>query len=94
MQFFLYEIVARTIAAYLCFDTYRTIHRGLIDGRYVPFESDAMNWILDSFRDKAALTVHRDATPIRFWISMGLELLLLLGCLYVATFGWPQTGTS
>jgi hypothetical protein len=41
MQFFLYEMVARTIAAYLYFDTYRTIHRGLIDGRYVPLWTHA-----------------------------------------------------
>lgn len=94
MQFFLYDIVARTIAAYLCFDTCRTLHRGLSHGRFVPFEPDAVNWILDSFRDTAGLTVHRDTSPMRFWISVGLEALLLLACIYVAVFGWPQSGIS
>ncbi len=94
MQFFLHEIVARAVAAYLCFDTYRALHRGLSHGRFVPFEPDAVNWILDSFRDKAARTVHRDTTPMRFWISIGLEVLLLFACIYVAVFGWPQTGIS
>ncbi|WNV08896.1 hypothetical protein [Tardiphaga sp. 709] len=92
MQFFFYEIVARVVSAYLCFDTYRTLRRGLTDGTFVPFEPDGVNWILDSFRDRAALTVHRDATPTRFWVSIGLEVLLLLACLYVAIFGWSQTG--
>jgi hypothetical protein len=94
MQFFLHDIVVRTLAAYLCFDTCRTLQRGLSHGRFVPFEPDAVNWILDSFRNKAALTVHRNTTPMRFWIAVGLEALLLFACIYVAVFGWPQTGIS
>ncbi|QUS40337.1 hypothetical protein RPMA_16960 [Tardiphaga alba] len=90
MQFFLTEVVARLVAAYFLFDTYRTLRRGLSHGSFVPFEPDVVNWILESFQDRAALTVHRKRTPIRFWISIGLDALLLVACFYIVVFGWRQ----
>jgi len=88
MQFFLYEIVARIIAIYLCVDCIRTVRYGLAERKIAYFNTDPVNWFLDSFLDPSSLVFHRDTAPIRYWISIGIEITLLVACLIVAIFGW------
>ena len=89
MQFFLYEIVARIVAAYFCVDCYRKLRDGYADRKIAPpHSSDPINWILDAFMDPSIWVAHRDTTPIRYWIGMGLQIFGLAGCLVVAIFGW------
>ena len=88
MRFFLYEIVARIVAAYLCVDCYRTLRIGLAERRITSHSSDPVNWILESLVDPSIRVAHRDTAPIRYWIVIGLQIVALAGCLVVAIFGW------
>ena len=47
MQFFLYEIVARVVAIYLCVDCYRKLRDGLAERKIASYSSDPINWILE-----------------------------------------------
>ena len=86
MQFFLYEILARIVAIYLCFDCSRTLWSGLVERRitYVLCNGDIFDW----FTSPSKWTFDRDAAPIRYWITVGLQIISLLACIGVAIFGW------
>jgi hypothetical protein len=88
MQFFLYEIVARVVAIYLCVDCYRKLRHGLAERKIASYSSDPINWILEAFMDPSIRVTQRDTAPIRYWIVMGLQAFALVGCLGVAIFGW------
>ena len=85
MQFFLCEIVARLVAIYFCFDCSRRFWNGLVE-RKIELEGedilDCETWIFQ-----------KDEAPIRYWISMGWNLITLAACVVVAIFGWwlPKT---
>jgi hypothetical protein len=85
MRFFFYEIVARIVAIYLCYDCGRKLWYGLVEGRinYVR-DGDLISW----FVDWSNLIAYRDATPIRYWTRIGIITITLLVCLVVAIFGW------
>jgi len=87
MQFFLYEILARIVAIYLCVDCSRTLWSGLVERRitYVLGRSDILDWLLTP---TTKWTVERDAAPIRYWMTVGLQTFTLLACIVVAVFGW------
>ena len=93
MQFFLYEIVARIVAIYLCFDCSRILWNGLVARKIEYFNSDLVNWFLDSFLDPSNLVVQRDAAPVRYWIEIAIQITLFVACLVVAIFGWWQPNT-
>ena len=80
MQFFLYEIVARIVAIYLCVDCGRRLRRGLVERRITYFNPSLLDW--------SKWVAHRDATPVRYWIQIGIQTILLVACLFVAIFGW------
>ena len=88
MQFFLDEIVARIVAIYLCVDCSRKLLHGLVERKiaYVR-DGDFLGWFLD-WVDWSNLVVHRDATPVRYWIQMGLVVFTLFASFVVAIFGW------
>lgn len=88
MQFFLYEVAARIVAIYLCFDCARKVRRGLLEGKIAYFNPDLLNWLLD-WSDQVA---RRDAAPVRYWIQIVIHAITLLACLFVAIFGWRQPG--
>jgi hypothetical protein len=88
MQFFLYEIVARVVAIYLCVDCYRKLRNGLAERKIASYSSDPVNWILDAFMDPSIHVAQRDTAPVRYWIVMGLQMIALVGCCIVAIFGW------
>src|SRR5436853_4750018 len=77
MQFFLYEIVARIVAAYLCFDCSRILWNGLAQRKIEYYNSDFVSWILDSFTDPSNLVVHRDAAPVRYWMEIAVQITSL-----------------
>jgi hypothetical protein len=85
MQFFLYEIVARIVALYLAVDCYRKVRRGLAERKIAHFNADVLNWLLLS-----DLVAERDAAPVRYWIEIGMRIIALVACLFVAIFGWWQ----
>ena len=85
MQFFLYEIVARIVAIYLCVDSSRKLWHGFVErkiGYFNPSLLDWSNWV-----------AHRDATPIQYWIQIGIRITLFVACLFVAIFGWWRPTT-
>jgi len=84
MHFFLYEIVARVVAIYLCFDCCRKIRQGILERKTTWFNSDFLDW-------SPNWIAHRDAAPIRYWIQIGLQIVAFIACLVVATFGWLPT---
>jgi hypothetical protein len=94
MNFFLYEIVARIVAIYLCVDYGRKLWYGLVERKigYVTRNGDILAWLLD-WVDWSKLVIHRDAAPVRYWIQIGLVTFALVACLFVAIFGWWQPDT-
>jgi hypothetical protein len=89
MRFFLYEIVARIVAIYLCFDCSRTLWHGLVERKIAYFNSDFLDWILDW----SSRVVHRDAAPVQYWMQIGIQTSLSVACLFAAIFGWWQPNT-
>ena len=85
MQFFLTEILARIVAAYLAFDCVRKLRGGLREGKIGLFNPDLLDW----FSYKPA---DRTATPTQFWIEMGLQAIMLASCIVVVLFGWFRAG--
>jgi hypothetical protein len=83
MHFFLYEIVARIVALYLGFDCGRKLWHGVMERKIPVFNPDLLNWWSHG-------VVDRDTAPVRFWIEMGIQMTLLVSCLFVAIFGWWQ----
>ncbi len=88
MQFFLYEIVARIVAIYLCVDCYRKLRNGLAERRIASYSSDPVNWMLEAFMDPSIRVAQRDTAPVRYWIVMGLRMTAMVACFIVAIFGW------
>jgi hypothetical protein len=80
MQFFLYEIVARVVAIYLCVDCYRKIRNGLAERKIVVFNSDLLDW--------SRWVARRDDGPVGYWIQIGIQMSSLVSCLVVAIHGW------
>ena len=90
MQFFLNEIVARIVAICLCAYCGRILWHGLVERKIAYFNDD----ILDGFLiDWSKVIAHRDATPVRYWIQIGLQIFIVVGCFFVAIFGWWQPNT-
>jgi hypothetical protein len=88
MQFFLYEVVARIVSAYLCVVCYRTLRDGLAERKITSYSSDLIDAILAALTDPSIWVAHRDTAPVRYWILMGVQALGLVGCCGVAIFGW------
>jgi hypothetical protein len=82
---FLYEIVARMVAIYLCVYCSRKLWDGLVERKIAYFNDDFIGWLL---LDWSKVVAHKDATPIRYWILIGLRITCAVGCLGVAIFGW------
>jgi hypothetical protein len=82
MQFFLYGIVARIVAIYLCFDSSRKLWHGFVERKIAFFNPDFLNW--------SNWVAHRDAAPVQYWMQIGIQIVVLVACLFVAIFGWWQ----
>jgi hypothetical protein len=80
MQFFLYEVGARIVAIYLGVDCGRILWSGLVEREIRQFNPSLIDW--------SRWVVHRDAAPVRYWIQIGIQMTLLVSCLFVAIFGW------
>jgi len=80
MHFFLYEIVARLVAIYLCVASGRIMWNGLAERKIRVFNSDLLDW--------GRWVVDRDSQPIQFWIQMVIQFVALAACLFVAILGW------
>jgi hypothetical protein len=85
MQMFLYEVVARIVAIYLCVDCWRTIRNGLAERKIAYFNTDVVDWLFFSWSNRF---IYRDTAPVSYWTTMGLEMFALAGCLVVAIHGW------
>jgi hypothetical protein len=81
MHFFLYEIVARIVAIYLCVDSVRKVRHGFVERKIAVFNPDLLDWWSHGF-------VQRDTAPVRYWIEMGIQIFCVVGCFLVAIFGW------
>ena len=90
MQFFLYEIVARIVAIYLCVGCGRTVWHGLVERKIAYFNDDFLDGLLI---DWSNWFIDRDAAPVRYWITMGLQITFLVACFSVAIFGWWHPNT-
>jgi hypothetical protein len=83
MQFFLCEIVARIVAAYLCVNCYRKLRNGLAERKIAYVSADLLDWWTHGVAD-------RDAAPVSYWIQMGSQTTTLAACAVVTIFGWWQ----
>ena len=88
MHFFLYEVVARVVAVYLLVDCSRELRNGLVERKITYFNGgDIIGSLLI---DWSKWFVRRDDAPIRYWIEIGIRVNVLVGCIFVAIFGWWQ----
>jgi hypothetical protein len=83
MQFFLTEILARAVAAYLLFDSVRILRRAWAERKVEYIETDWINWILHG-----NFVAHRDTMPFWYWSTMCGYVTAVLACTVVAIFGW------
>jgi len=83
MRFFLYEILARIVAIYLCVYCSRQLWYGLVERKIAYFNDDFLDGLLI---DWSKVIAYRDATPVRYWIQIGLQTTSLVACLFVALF--------
>ena len=74
MQFFLHEMLARIVAIYLCVDCCRYLWHGLVERKIAYFIPSFLDWLIDGSNGVA----HRDATPVRYWIQIGIQISLLV----------------
>ena len=81
MQFFLAQILARVVAAYLAYDCYRKLRGGLRDGKIAIFNPDLLDW----FSYKPA---DRKLTPVQFWLEMFVQAIALISCIAITIVGW------
>jgi hypothetical protein len=82
--------VARIVAIYLFVDCSRKLWHGLVARRIAYFNDDFLDGLLI---DWSKVIAYRDATPVRYWIQIGLQIIFLVACLVVAIFGWWQPNT-
>lgn len=88
MQIFLYEIVARVVAIYLCVDCIRTLRAGLAERKIAWLGSgDLLNLLLDWSPRPVS---DRDTAPILYWMGMGGHAIAFLAGVVTAIFGWWQ----
>ena len=86
MRLFLYEVVARIVAIYLCYDCGRRIWHGLVERKITLINTDLLDWWTPS------QVLDRDTAPVRYWLIMGTQAFAMLACLVVAIIGWqPKT---
>jgi hypothetical protein len=90
MRFFLDEIVARIVGICVCVSCSRTLWRGLVERKIAYFNDDIIGWLLI---DWSKVIAHRDATPIRYWIQIGLQISFAISGFFVAIFGWWRPDT-
>ena len=90
MQFFLYDIVGRIVAACLCLDCYRSLLNGLVERKIRRFQPNLMPFLLRP----NGIVYKRDSEPVFYWMQIGTQAGLLLSCLFVAVFGWPHAGAD
>jgi hypothetical protein len=54
---------------------------GLVERKIEYFNPDLLNWWW--YED-----AQRDVAPVRNWIQIGIQITILVACLFVASFGW------
>lgn len=86
MHFFLYEIVARVVAAYLFVDCFSTLKLALAERKIRSYNPDLIASLLDWSRQ----IFDRDTMPIRYWMEMTIQTLGMIGCFVTAIIGWWQ----
>jgi len=81
MEFFLTEILARLVGAFMAFDCVHMIWAGLRDGKIRAFQTSFLNiwpnWEID-----------RQEWPVMFWIQIGIQAFFFFPCLLIAILGW------
>ena len=88
MQFLLYDVVARIVAIYLCLDAGRRLKLGLAERKMTYRRRyDVLEWLLGWDTDETRL-IRKDDTPVRYWLLISKESLLMAACLFVVIFGW------
>jgi hypothetical protein len=90
MQLFLYEVVARVVAIYLCVDCWRRLRNGLAEGKIAYFNSSLIDWMIFDWSNQF---IFRATAPVSYWITIGLQIFALAGCVGVAIFGWWHPNT-
>ncbi len=88
MQFFVREILARAVAAWLCYDSLRAMGRGLADRQIASYSTDLVVWLLS----QSSWITRRDAQPVLYWMQIAGRGFGAAACLFVVVFGWPQQG--
>jgi len=86
MRLFLYEVVARIVAAYFCYLCGRQVWDGLIERKIALYSTD----LLDIFFPWREI-LHRDTSPIRYWMIMGTHAFATVACFITVIIGWQPS---
>ncbi len=81
MRFILTEILARIVAAWLAWDSFRVLRRAFVEGKIAIFNPDLLDWISYKPADRVL-------TPVRFWLEVFVHVVILISCVAVAILGW------
>lgn len=86
MQFFLHQIAARVLAAYLIVDIVRTLLIAVAERKITFYgtNSDWISWLLT----RSKQTYYRDTMPIRYWLQFGTQVAAMGACVITVLFGW------
>lgn len=80
MQFFLEQIVARIVGAWVVVDCARMLRGAFRDGKIRGHNADFLNWW--------RWVADRQSEPVSFWIQVSLQIVFLLSGATIAIFGW------
>jgi hypothetical protein len=57
----------------------------LVERKIAYSDDDVVDCLLIEW---SRFVAHRNNTPVRYWILIGLQITFVVGCLGVAIFGW------
>jgi hypothetical protein len=82
-----FDVGYRVVAMTLCVSSCRQVWSGLAERKITSshLHADILDWLLDWSRRQV---FYRDTMPIRYWMEIVIQTLVMVGCLVAAIVGW------
>lgn len=80
-----FDIGYRIVAIALCFSCGRQAWHGLVERKIAFVDPDLLDWSRWSRQ-----VFHRDAAPVRYWMTIATKTITMAACFIAATIGWWQ----
>lgn len=79
-----FDVGYRIVAIALCVSCGRKAWYGLVERKITVFNTDLLDWWTPS------QVFQRDATPIRYWTVICVQVYIMVMCFIAAIIGWWQ----